>query len=29
VTSVTLRLDRMVDRPAETVEDPRAGKPGK
>jgi hypothetical protein len=29
VTGVTLRLDRMVDRPAETVEGARAGKPGK
>jgi hypothetical protein len=29
VTGVTLRLDRMVDLPAETVEGTRAGKPGK
>ena len=29
VTGVTLRLDRMVDLPAETVEGMGAGKPGK
>jgi hypothetical protein len=29
VTGVTLRLDRMVDRPAETVEGMGAGMPGK
>jgi len=29
VTGVALRLDRMVDRLAETVEGPRAGEPEK